>query len=155
MSESIKPNLGTTFINHTASIYPSFHSFRPRLTSSKRPATMDSKPPEPNFDYEATLTDRKYFFNINDTTFIKRTLRRSEWVYNISGNLIVPSTTMRYRLENEAACLKILATTNIPIANLQGIFQDDGAMYLMTRYHKSPDGQVCHDGRSCPGEQPC
>ncbi|KFY19555.1 hypothetical protein V491_04370 [Pseudogymnoascus sp. VKM F-3775] len=95
---------------------------------------MDSNPPEPNFDYEATLTDRKYFFNINDTTFIKRTLRRSEWVYNITGNLVVPSTTMRYRLENEVGCLKFLATTNIPIANLQGIFQDDGAMYLMTRY---------------------
>jgi aminoglycoside phosphotransferase len=95
---------------------------------------MDSNPPEPNFDYEATLADRKYFFNINDTTFIKRTLRRSEWMYNMTGNLVVPSTTMRYRLENEAACLKYLASTDIPIANLQGIFQDDGAVYLMTKY---------------------
>ncbi|KFY75637.1 hypothetical protein V499_04396 [Pseudogymnoascus sp. VKM F-103] len=95
---------------------------------------MDSNPPEVNFDYEATLADRKYFFNINNTTFIKRTLRRSEWMYNMTGNLVVPSTTMRYRLENEASCLKYLATTNIPIANLQGIFQDDGAMYLMTQY---------------------
>lgn len=41
---------------------------------------------------------------------------------------------MRYRLENEAACLKYLAGTSIPVANLQGIFQDDGAVYLMTKY---------------------
>ncbi|KFY97789.1 hypothetical protein V498_01858 [Pseudogymnoascus sp. VKM F-4517 (FW-2822)] len=95
---------------------------------------MDSNPPETNYDYEATLADRKYFFNINDTTFIKRTLRRSEWMYTKTGNLVVPSTTMRYRLENEAACLNYLASTNIPIAKLQGIFQDDGAVYLMTQH---------------------
>ncbi|KAL5348925.1 hypothetical protein ACLOAV_006350 [Pseudogymnoascus australis] len=41
---------------------------------------------------------------------------------------------MRYRLENEAACLNYLASTNIPIARLQGIFQDDGAVYLMTQH---------------------
>ncbi|KFY44975.1 hypothetical protein V494_01228 [Pseudogymnoascus sp. VKM F-4513 (FW-928)] len=95
---------------------------------------MDSNPPEPNFEYEAKLADRKYFFNINDTTFIKRTLRRSEWMYTKTGNLVVPSTTIRYRLENEAACLKFLAATDIPIAHLQGIFQDDGAVYLMTKH---------------------
>lgn len=47
---------------------------------------------------------------------------------------MVPSTTLRYRLENEAACLEYLAGTCIPVPALRGVFQDDGAVYLMTPY---------------------
>lgn len=81
----------------------------------------------------ASLADRKYF-NVGNKTFIKRTLRRSEWTTTSTGKLVVPSTTLRYRLENEAACLEYLADTTIPVPGLRGVFQDDGAVYLMTEY---------------------
>jgi len=60
---------------------------------------------------EASLAERKYF-NISYKTFVKRTLRRLEWTTTPTGILVVPSTTLRYRLENEAACLEYLAGTN-------------------------------------------
>jgi len=82
---------------------------------------------------EAYLADRKYF-NIGNKTFVKRTLRPSEWTTTSTGVLLVPSTTLRYRLENEAACLDYLAGTSIPVPALRGVFQDDGAVYLMTEY---------------------
>jgi aminoglycoside phosphotransferase len=49
--------------------------------------------------------------------------------------LVVPNTTLRYRLENEAACLEYLAGTRIPVPALRGIFQDDGVVYLITEYN--------------------
>ena len=60
---------------------------------------------------EASLAERKYF-NISYKTFVKRTLRRLEWTTTSTGILVVPSTTLRYRLENAAACLEYLAGTN-------------------------------------------
>lgn len=92
---------------------------------------MDIEAPDPTCI--ASLADRKYF-NVNDTTFIKRTLRRSEWIRTSTGTLVVPSTSLRYRLENEAACLEYLASTGIPVPALRGVFQDGGAVYLMTEY---------------------
>lgn len=53
---------------------------------------------------------------------------------NIHGQLVIPSTTLRYRLENEAASLEYLASTGISVPALRGIFQDDGAVYLMAEY---------------------
>lgn len=91
---------------------------------------------------EASLADRKYF-NISNKTFMKRTLRRSEWTTTSTGILVVPSTTLRYRLENEAACLEYLAGTSIPVPALRGVFQDDGAVCLMTEYvHGTPMSEL-------------
>jgi aminoglycoside phosphotransferase len=92
---------------------------------------MDSKARDPTC--QASLADRQYF-NVNNITFVKRTLRRSEWITTSTGKLVVPSTTLWYRLENEAACLEYLAGTSIPVPALRGVFQDDGAVYLMTQY---------------------
>lgn len=91
---------------------------------------MDSDARDP--ECEASLADRKYF-NINKI-FFKQTLHRSEWMTTSTDILVIPSITLRYRLENEAACLNYLAGTSILVPALRGIFQDDGAVYFMTEY---------------------
>lgn len=50
---------------------------------------------------------------------------------NLGGSEYDPR---RYRLENEAACLEYLAPTSIPVPASRGVFQDDGAVNLMTEY---------------------
>ena len=78
-------------------------------------------------------TERKYSKCAN--TWIKRSLRPSEWQIDpFAGTLVVPRFEME-RIFNEAAAMKFIAEkTNIPVPKLYGCFGDDGAAYLVMEY---------------------
>jgi len=78
-------------------------------------------------------SDRKYYHV--GQTFIKRSLRPSEWQTNpLNGALHVPRQA-RERALNEAAVMAYIAqTTNIPIPKLHCSFEDDGAVYLVMEH---------------------
>jgi hypothetical protein len=82
-------------------------------------------------DCSGITTERKYFEV--DGSFIKRSLRPSEWQINpLAGTLCIPRFGNE-RVLNEAASLRFIAdTTNIPVPKLYACFQDDGAVYLIT-----------------------
>lgn len=77
--------------------------------------------------------DRKYFRLEN--SFIKRSLRPSEWQHNpFSGTLCIPRFGNE-RIWNEAAALRFIAReTDIPVPKLYGCFEDDNAVHLVTEY---------------------
>lgn len=84
-------------------------------------------------DCISITTERKYFHV--DGSFIKRSLRPSEWQHNpSSGTLCIP----RFGNEgifNEAATLRfIAANTDIPVPKLYGCFEDADAVYLVVEY---------------------
>jgi hypothetical protein len=81
----------------------------------------------------SVTTERKYFKVGN--TWVKRSLRPSEWQVNpFSGTLVVP----RYgkeRLLNEGAAMQFIAeNTDIPVPALHCCFEDDEAVYLVMDY---------------------
>lgn len=78
-------------------------------------------------------SERKYFHPGN--SFVKRSLRPSEWqVSAIKGTIHVPRLGNE-RLLNEAAALDYIRhNTNIPIPKLYSCFEDDGAVILVTEY---------------------
>ncbi|KAI1839928.1 hypothetical protein JX266_013862 [Neoarthrinium moseri] len=84
-------------------------------------------------DCVSVTTERKYFKT--DTTWVKRSLRPSEWQTNpYVGTLIVPRFGTE-RLLNEAASMDFIAkNTRIPVPKLYGCFEDDGATYLIMEY---------------------
>jgi len=61
-------------------------------------------------------------------TWIKRSLHPSEWLTNpFASTLFIPRFGNE-RILNEAACMRFIAdTTNIPLPQLYGCFEDDGA----------------------------
>ncbi|OIW34064.1 kinase-like protein [Coniochaeta ligniaria NRRL 30616] len=84
-------------------------------------------------DCVSVTLERKYF-QVGGT-WIKRSLRPSEWQINpFAGTLVVPRFG-RERLLNEAAAMRfIAANTSIPVPKLYACFEDDGAVYLVMEY---------------------
>lgn len=78
-------------------------------------------------------TERKYFKVRN--TWIKRSLRPSEWQINpFTGTLVVPRLGNE-RILNEAAAIQFIAEkTSIPIPKLYTCFEDDEAAYIVMEY---------------------
>ena len=78
-------------------------------------------------------TERKYFHV--DQSFIKRSLRPSEWQHNpFNGTLCIPRFGNE-RILNEAAALRFIANnTDIPVPKLYGCFEDNDSVYLVMEY---------------------
>jgi hypothetical protein len=81
----------------------------------------------------AVTAERKYFHAGN--SFVKRSLRPSEWqVSRWKGTIHVPRMGNE-RLLNEAAALEYIHQhTNIPVPKLYSCFEDDQAVVLVTEY---------------------
>ena len=81
----------------------------------------------------AVSPERKYYRDGN--TFVKRSLRTTEWQINpVRGVIHVPRQG-RERVLNEASAMRYIAdNTNIPIPKLHCDFEDDGAVYLVMEY---------------------
>lgn len=81
----------------------------------------------------AITLERKYYKV--DQTFVKRSLRPSEWQINpIAGTLMVPRFG-KERIRNEAASMKFIRdNTDIPVPKLHCFFEDDQAAYLVMEY---------------------
>lgn len=84
-------------------------------------------------DCTGITTNRKYF-QVNDS-FIKRSLRPSEWQHShFSGALCVPRFGNE-RILNETATLRFIAEqTNIPVPKVYSCFEDNEAVYLIREY---------------------
>ena len=84
-------------------------------------------------DCWAVLADKKYFHV--GSLWIKRTLRRHEWQSAENGALVIPSTTYGQRWKTDAAIIKYLGkNTDIPLPQLKGVFEDDGAFCHVTEH---------------------
>ncbi|KAK2601538.1 hypothetical protein QQS21_004923 [Conoideocrella luteorostrata] len=84
--------------------------------------------------YCVGITTKCKYFHVNGS-FIKRSLRPSEWQHNpFAGILRIP----RFGSEcivNEAVTLRFIADkTNIPVTKRYGCFEDDDAVYLVMEY---------------------
>ncbi|KAF1951085.1 kinase-like protein [Byssothecium circinans] len=81
----------------------------------------------------AVTAERKYYHANN--SFIKRSLRPSEWqVSPFKGTIHVPRLGVE-RILNEAAALTyVKENTNIPVPTLHACFEDDNAAYIVTSY---------------------
>jgi len=81
----------------------------------------------------AITAERKYYHV--DKTFIKRSLRPSEWqVSSSKGTIHVPRLGIE-RIINEGAALKYISeNTTIPVPTLHACFEDDNSAYLITSY---------------------
>lgn len=81
----------------------------------------------------AITSERKYFRT--ETSFIKRSLRPSEWqVSAIKGIIHVPRLGNE-RLLNEAEALEYIKRhTDIPVPTLYACFEDDNAVIIVTEY---------------------
>lgn len=78
------------------------------------------------------VTAEKKYFHIGNT-FIKRSLRPSEWQKH-NGYHYAPLFVLE-RILNEGACIKYLSeNTNIPLPKLHACFEDDSAAYLIMEY---------------------
>lgn len=79
----------------------------------------------------AVTHERKYY-RVGQT-WIKRTLRPSEWQKH-NGYMPIPLFNVE-RVLNEGACLQFLSSrTNIPLPKVYACFEDDNAAYLITEY---------------------
>lgn len=78
------------------------------------------------------ITHERKYYSLNNS-FVKRSLRPSEWQHNpFDGTLSIPRFGNE-RLLNEGATLRFIAeNTNIPVPKLYGCFEDDNAVYLVT-----------------------
>ncbi|KZZ97359.1 Protein kinase-like domain protein [Moelleriella libera RCEF 2490] len=76
------------------------------------------------------ITPDKKYYEVG-RSFIKRTLRRHEWMTTAAG--WTPPANLPQRWKTDAAILKYLReNTNIPLPRLQHTFEDDGAFYFST-----------------------
>lgn len=76
---------------------------------------------------------RKYYRDGH--TFVKRSLRTTEWQISPARGVINVPRQGRERMLNEAAAMRYIATnTNIPIPKLYCYFEDDGAVYLVMEF---------------------
>lgn len=78
-----------------------------------------------------SITQDKKYYEVGNS-FIKRTLRRHEWI--ITDNLkFAPPANIPQRWTTDAAILTYLREkTNIPLPRFQFTFEDDGAFYFST-----------------------
>ncbi|KAM5436619.1 hypothetical protein McanMca71_001737 [Microsporum canis] len=89
----------------------------------------------------AVTLERKYY-RVGQT-WVKRSLRPSEWQINpYAGTLVVPRFG-KERIRNEAASMKFIAeNTDIPVPKLYCCFEDDEAVYLVTHDQVVPPYRV-------------
>lgn len=95
--------------------------------------------PLPNFLHNnrepgcwAVLADRKFYFL--DDLIIKRTLRRAEWSELGEGYIIKPCAALPLRFRIDVAVQRYLRQhTDIPLPEFICAYEDDGAMYLVSR----------------------
>jgi aminoglycoside phosphotransferase (APT) family kinase protein len=80
----------------------------------------------------AITPERKYFHAGN--SFIKRSLRSSEWQTTWAGTVHVPRMNNEKLLNEGAALDYIRRNTNIPVPTLHACFEDDKAVVLVTEY---------------------
>lgn len=98
-------------------------------------SNIHQKPPDEDGLLYITL-ERKYYHR--GLSFIKRSLRESEYFHGIYG-ICVPALN-KERLQNEAECLRYLrSNTDIPVPTVYADFEDDGAYYLITEYIQGVD----------------
>lgn len=97
------------------------------------PVTIEMLEARREKDCFAITLERKYLHVGN--SFVKRSLRPSEWQLNpVHGNVCVPRFG-KERLLNEAASMQFIAeNTDIPVPKLLSCFEDDQAVYLITEY---------------------
>src|SRR6266516_1631059 len=81
-----------------------------------------------------SITPERKYYRIGHT-FVKRSLRTTEWQLSpVKGFIHVPRQG-RERVLNEAAAIQYITTnTNIPVPKLHCSFEDDGAIYLIMEY---------------------
>ncbi len=78
------------------------------------------------------ITPDKKYYEVG-RSFIKRTLRRHEWMTSPAIANWTPSACLPQRWKTDAAILEYLREkTNIPLPRLQHTFEDDGAFYFST-----------------------
>lgn len=84
-------------------------------------------------DCIAITAERKHYRV--DQTFVKRSLRPSEWQTSpFKGTLYIPRQGWGRAL-NEATAIEYVGTmTNIPVPKLHCSFEDDHAVYLIMEY---------------------
>ncbi len=81
----------------------------------------------------AVFADRK-IYHLNNL-FIKRTLRKHEWLELESGLVVRPSGAMPQRYRIDVAVQKYLREhTNIPVPAFATTYEDDGAMHLAEEF---------------------
>ena len=79
------------------------------------------------------ITPERRYYHVDDV-FIKRSLRKDEWIITEKGTIHVPRLGPE-RLINEAAAMRyVAANTNVPVSRLHCCFEDDGAIYLIMEY---------------------
>ncbi|KAK4099079.1 hypothetical protein N658DRAFT_525714 [Parathielavia hyrcaniae] len=77
------------------------------------------------------ITQDKKYYEVGNS-FIKRTLRRHEWIITTIPKL-APSACLPQRWKTDAAILAYLRDkTDIPLPRMQFTFEDDGAFYFST-----------------------
>jgi serine/threonine protein kinase len=81
-----------------------------------------------------SITPERKYYKVGQT-WVKRSLRPTEWQTNpFTGTLVIPRFG-KERLRNEAASMAFIAEhTNIPIPKLHCCFEDDEAVYLIMEY---------------------
>jgi serine/threonine protein kinase len=81
-----------------------------------------------------SITVERKYYRVGQT-WVKRSLRPTEWQVNpFTGTIVIPRFG-RERLLNEAASMKFIAEhTNIPVPKLYCCFEDDEAVYLVMEY---------------------
>lgn len=91
--------------------------------------------PDPSLspvEWSEKTAERGYYHR--DGFFIKRSLRPSEYMTTLQGNIHVPRLG-KERLQNEAESLRFIRrVTNIPVPIVYGSFEVDGAYFLVMEY---------------------
>lgn len=79
------------------------------------------------------MADRKIYHLPH--LFVKRTLRRHEWIDLPRGGVVQPTAAMPQRYRTDAAIQRYLREhTNIPLPSFVQTFEDDGAVYLTMEF---------------------
>ncbi|KLU91924.1 hypothetical protein MAPG_10873 [Magnaporthiopsis poae ATCC 64411] len=83
------------------------------------------------------ITVERKYYHIEGTdaehdTYVKRSLRPSEWQTNPFGGTVYIPRLGNERILNEVACMRFIAKhTDIPVPKVYACFEDDGAVYLV------------------------
>lgn len=107
-------------------------------TETSHPENVNEQPTgsdaAPGFaeEWSAETAERAYYRR--DQIFIKRTLRRTEYITTQEGTKHIPRFD-KARLQNEAASLRLIhRLSNIPVPAVYGAFEVDGAYCLIMEY---------------------
>lgn len=83
-------------------------------------------------EWSEKTAERAYYHR--DGFFIKRSLRPSEYMATLKGNVHIPRLG-KERLQNEAESLRFVRrVSNIPVPTVYGSFEVDGAYFLIMEY---------------------